>query len=58
MKMPDEVGTEADFRWRAYQCRTNDMAFDPQAAAIWDFAADAVRDRAATPTPSEKGEKL
>lgn len=31
-----------DFRWRAEQCRTNPDAFDTKAAAIWDFAADAL----------------
>lgn len=31
-----------DFRWRARQCRTNLDAFDPSAAAVWDFAADAL----------------
>lgn len=44
MKM-SERGTEADFRWRAFQCRTNADAFDLQAAGIWDLAADALRDR-------------
>lgn len=53
MKMP-EPGTEADFRWRAYQCRTNADAFDLQAAGIWDLAADALRD--ARPPAADAGE--
>lgn len=40
-----EVGTEADFRWRAEQCRTNLDAYDATAASVWDLAADAVRER-------------
>jgi hypothetical protein len=31
-----------DFRWRANQCRTNLDAYDSNAAAIWDLAADAL----------------
>lgn len=32
-----------DFRWRSRMCRTNADAFDTKAAAVWDFAADAVQ---------------
>lgn len=34
-----------DFRWRANQCRTNADAYSPEAAAIWDLAADALEGR-------------
>lgn len=38
------VGLERDFRQRANQCRHNLDGYDLTAAAVWDFAADAVRD--------------
>jgi hypothetical protein len=34
-----------DFRWRANQCRTNADAYSPEAATIWDLAADALEGR-------------
>lgn len=35
-----------DFRWRAHQCRTNPDAIDSTAAVVWDFAADALEQKA------------
>lgn len=34
-----------DFESRAKQCRTNLDAFDTTAASVWDFAADAIREK-------------
>lgn len=34
----------ADFRSRARMCRTNMDAYDDKAAAVWDFAADAIEE--------------
>ena len=46
-----------DFRWRSRMCRTNADAFDTKAAAVWDFAADAVQAQidALLPDTKEQG---